>query len=631
MKLKKIRIDRVGKLLTLFAFAYSCLFNSHLNATTTYIPNGNEYNISGQLVGDQIGTSISIGSNGGFVVWQDNSSDPFGYGVSTHRLDSSGNPIGSSIRINSILEGDQEKPHVGVMPNGGAYFVWEGGASGFHRVYYRVMNPQGLFIEKEKLITSANSGEQTEPSLVVLKDGSAVVAWTDYLADGSYKGVSARVISENGQSLGEPFRLNQFNKGNQHKVKVAALPEGGFVAIWVSDQQQSQNSLDIVGRIFSAKGEALSDEKILSPEGINANPDVAVTGDSVAVAWEKLNLENKQDRWDIAVRSFRLNFEPLSDTSLANLRLKGDQIAPKIEGGNSGAMLVWNSLGQDKSREGVLARFIDSTGRLSASEIIVNTYQDHSQIHPTLSNSQGKYIVAWSTPRIGKSGFDIVAQRFVAKDAQEELLPKIADIFVNPISQTEMFVSWPKMNGMNISHYELYIGDQVNPKIFSNNYVLWPGLRPGSEYAFRVAYIAEDGRRSEISSYGFNKTWGKDYNNDELPDDWQLIYFGSERNNWPGPEQDSDGDGATNQEEFLAGTDPSDASDKLTVELLNLEDGQRLQWNAKPGAVYQLQNSNNLNGSWINVGEPVLASESETGISLRSVGDVNFYRIKKIR
>ena len=74
---------------------------------------------------------------------------------------------------------------------------------------------------------------------------------------------------------------------------------------------------------------------------------MAVAGDSLAVTWEKLNLENKQDRWDIAVRSFRLNIEPLCDTTLANLRLKGDQIAPKIEGGNSGAMLVWNSLGQD--------------------------------------------------------------------------------------------------------------------------------------------------------------------------------------------------------------------------------------------------------------------------------------------
>ena len=29
-EIKKIRIDRVGKLLTLFAFAYSCLFNFHL-------------------------------------------------------------------------------------------------------------------------------------------------------------------------------------------------------------------------------------------------------------------------------------------------------------------------------------------------------------------------------------------------------------------------------------------------------------------------------------------------------------------------------------------------------------------------------------------------------------------------
>jgi len=631
MKLVKIRIVRVSKLLTSFAFVFSCLLNSDLNATSTYIPKGSEYDLSGQLVGDQIGTSISIGSNGGFVVWQDNSSDPFGYGISTQRVDSSGNPVGAPIRVNSLLKGDQEKPCVGVMSNGGAFFAWEGGASGFHRVYYRVVDSQGLFIQQEQLVTSADSGEQTEPSLVVLKDGSAVITWTDYLADGSYKGISARTISENGQILGQPFRLNQFNKGNQHKSKVVALPEGGFAAIWVSDQQQNQKSLDIVGRVFSGNGKALTDEVVLSPEGVNANPAVALTGDSLIVTWETLNLENRQDRWDIAVRSFNLNLEPLSEATLANLRLKGDQIAPKIEGGDSGAMLVWNSLGQDKSREGVIARFIDSNGLLSASETIVNTHQDHSQMYPTLSNSQGDYIVAWSTPRIGKSGFDIVAQRFVAEDAQEDLLPEIADIFVNPISQTEMFVSWPKVNGVNISHYELYFGDQVNAKNFTNNYVLWPGLRPGSEYAFRIAYVTEDGRRSKISAFGFNKTWGKDYNNDGLPDDWQLLYFGSEKNNWLGLKQDSDGDGATNQQEFMAGTDPSDASDKLTVEMLKLEEGQRLQWNAQPGAVYQLQHSTDLNGRWINVGEPVLASENETGISLRSVEDVNFYRIKKIR
>ena len=170
-----------------------------------------------------------------------------------------------------------------------------------------------------------------------------------------------------------------------------------------------------------------------------------------------------------------------------------------------------------------------------------------------------------------------------------------------------MFVSWPKVSGINIKHYELYYNDQVNPKRFGGNYVLWPGLRPGSEYAFRVAYVTEDGRRSKLSAFGVNKTWGRDYNEDGLPDDWQSRYFGNKTNNWAGAMEDSDGDGATNQQEFAAGTDPSDSTDLLVLDLSKMEEGQRLQWNAQPGAVYQLQQSNEISEEWLNVGEPILA------------------------
>ena len=95
--------------------------------------------------------------------------------------------------------------------------------------------------------------------------------------------------------------------------------------------------------------------------------------------------------------------------------------------------------------------------------------------------------------------------------------------------------------------------------------------------------------------------------------------------------EDSDGDGATNQQEFAAGTDPSDSTDLLVLDLSKMEEGQRLQWNAQPGAVYQLQQSNEISEEWLNVGEPILASESEAGVSLKSVADMSFYRIKKIR
>ena len=101
--------------------------------------------------------------------------------------------------------------------------------------------------------------------------------------------------------------------------------------------------------------------------------------------------------------------------------------------------------------------------------------------------------------------------------------------------------------------------------------------------------------------------------------------------NWSGALEDSDGDGATNQQEFAAGTDPSDPEDLLILDLSKMEEGQRLQWNAQPGAVYQLQQSSEISGEWLNIGEPVLASEREAGISLKSVEDMSFYRIKKIR
>ena len=94
---------------------------------------------------------------------------------------------------------------------------------------------------------------------------------------------------------------------------------------------------------------------------------------------------------------------------------------------------------------------------------------------------------------------------------------------------------------------------------------------------------------------------------------------------------DSDGDGATNQQEFAAGTDPSNSADLLVLDLSNMEEGQRLQWNTQPGAVYQLQHSSDISEEWLNVGEPVLASDREAGVTLKSVANMSFYRIKKIR
>ena len=593
---------------------------------------GTEFDLTGKLVGDQVGTRVAMGSEGGYLVWQDNATDEFGLGISALRMDVAGNPVGAPVRINSLLAGDQENPRVGVLKSGGAIFAWEGGASGFHRVHYRVTNSQGLFLGEDRFVTGPESGEQVEPAVAVLKNGRAVLAWTDYLDDGSFKGVSARIIGSEGQALSESFRLNKFTLGNQHKAQVVAMPGERFAAAWVSDQQQDDRSIDVVLRVFSATGQALTEETIVTPVGVSANPTLNVSGESLVVAWEQLDLEQKINRWDIGARSFDFNLKPLSEPVLANLHRKGDQFAPQLQGGPQGAMLVWTSLGQDKSREAVMGRFINDSGRLVEGEVSVNTTQALAQMQPTLTlSTKGEFLVAWSTPHLGETGFDVVGQRYGSEKAPA-LLPAIAEVFVNPLSESELLVSWPAVKGLDVKHYEVYFDGLTTPKLFVDNHVVWAGLRPGSEYAFQVAYQLEDGRRSELSSLGFSKTWGRDYNADGLPDDWQRQHFGKDASAWPGAAVDSDGDGATNGQEFAAGTDPSDKSDSLSVSLAKLERGQRLEWNARPGALYQLQHTAALgSGSWVNVGEPVLALEGRAGITLESVENMKFYRIKKIR
>ena len=58
-------------------------------AQTNYVPNGVEYAIAGSLPGDQVAPQLALGVSGGYLVWEDNTTDGDGLGISALRLDSS--------------------------------------------------------------------------------------------------------------------------------------------------------------------------------------------------------------------------------------------------------------------------------------------------------------------------------------------------------------------------------------------------------------------------------------------------------------------------------------------------------------------------------------------------------------
>jgi len=414
------------------------------------------------------------------------------------------------------------------------------------------------------------------------------------------------------------------------------LPNGSVAAVWVSDQQQDKASMDVVARVFNSLGQPITNEVIVSKKGISADPVIGVTDDRLMVAWEQVNLKDAKARWDIHVRSYDFNLKPVSEQVIANTTIHGDQFDVNLKGGAGGAILVWNSIGQDGSRETVMGRYVNEKGLFEGKEFQVNTQVNAGQIQPNVStNADGDWLVTWSTPRRGNVGLDVVAQRFGVESTNEEPLKPISVVFVNPLSESDLLVSWPKMMGMEVQQFEIYLDDNPNPKTVNNNFLVWKGLQPGREYAFRVGYVSKDGRKSPLSNYGFNKTWGRDYNNDGLPDDWQRGHFGNNSAKWPSGTLDTDGDRVANMEEFMAGTDPMDVSSVLVMEVTVLEKGHRISWESEPGFVYQLEMTSNLKNFqetiWVPEGDPIIAADNISGITVKMVDNLSFFRIKRIR
>ena len=107
-------------------------------------------------------------------------------------------------------------------------------------------------------------------------------------------------------------------------------------------------------------------------------------------------------------------------------------------------------------------------------------------------------------------------------------------------------------------------------------------------------------------------------------------HFGADILSWPLPTVDSDGDGASNLEEFLAGTDPKVPASVLRERLADTSQGMFLSWNTQEGLVYQVQTAPSSQGPWTNLGGLRFAADTVDSIYVGG-GSSGYYRIVRLR
>ncbi|MBX3748049.1 MAG: hypothetical protein KF833_22300 [Verrucomicrobiae bacterium] len=607
---------------------------------------GGEFLLTPQAPGDQVLPHLALGSTGGWLVWQDAATDGQGLGISALAVNETLSPQGGRFRINEIATGDQEHARVALLPGGGAVFVWQGAPrEGFPSVYARILGPSGTFVTGDIRIPSGAGEHQVEPSVAVLTGGVVVITWASFRQDSANYDVFGRLISASGTLLGEEFRVNQQIGMGRRAPTVASSAEGGFLVAWVGERLVGERDFRddsgrrVIGggapvfeialytRAFSSSAQPLTgDQRIAGTDAPAAHPTlVAIPGGPHLLAWTKRNPTSRENGYDIAALRLGATGQPLGSEFLVNQHVFGDQYRPRLAAGSSGALAVWSSMGQDGSWEGVYGRWVDGTSGPSADEFLVNSTTGGGQIFPAVAgDGRGRFLTAWSSNLPG-SGMDLFGQRLVI---EEKLAPPGVPL-VSGLTSSSVMISWPPVPGIEVASYRVYAAGGGLLAEVDANYWVYEALAPGSVISVEIAYVLASGEASPRSAAAQGRTWGADRNFDGLPDDWQELYWpGAER--YPGPHEDSDGDGATNLEEWLAGTDPTDPTSRLTVRVQPTPLGLRVEWTTRPGFLYQLQSSSD-GRVWTAQGGPRFAADTVDGITLMASEEVSLYRVLRVR
>lgn len=261
-------------------------------------------------------------------------------------------------------------------------------------------------------VNSYTTDYQAHPAVATEAGGGYVVVWDSNTQDGSARGVFGQQFLADGSPSGSEFAVNSFTTYAQGIAAVAANGAGDFVVTWTSYQQDG-NGAGVFGKRFVAgvpqaefqvNTYTLGDQK-----GVSVAADPA--GDT-AVAWWSVGQDGSGP--GVVTRRFGPSGSPLTGEQPVNTFTSGAQWFPAVAALGSGEfVVVWESVGQDGSGYGIRARRIDGSGVPTGTEIAVNSFTTGDQTRPAVAPSpDGGFVVVWTSVGQDGSGEGVFGRAF---------------------------------------------------------------------------------------------------------------------------------------------------------------------------------------------------------------------------
>ena len=336
--------------------------------------------------------AVGIDANGNYViVWTSAAQDGSGAGVYAQRYNSRGVALGTEFRVNELTTNDQLGASVAMKSDGGFIVTWTSvGQDGNNEgVYARIFDSQGNGASEFR-VNQTTTGTQQAPAIGVDGTGNFVIAWEGN-GSGDTAGIYARRFRANGTTFGGELLVNTTTINTQFDPAIAVGQDGQFMVVW-------DDAIGTHGRRFNSSGVALdANDLLLHVDITSGNADVATNGTGAYhIVWRTTGNGDGSGSalWKMELGATDTAPQALEQVTTSTIN---SQTEPSIASdGNGDFIITWQGTGPGDTA-GVFARKFDSQSTPQGAEFRLNATTAGSQVFVSAAMVDlDNFVAVWS-------------------------------------------------------------------------------------------------------------------------------------------------------------------------------------------------------------------------------------------
>jgi hypothetical protein len=352
---------------------------------------GPEFRVNSRTVGSQLTPSVAALKDGDFVTtWASMGQDGSSWGIFGQRYGSDGSRAGGEFGVNTTTANEQTNPAVVATTDGGFTVAWLGHVSSLRQNGYELraqrLSATGAKLGSEFRIADALATQISAPALTSTAAGGFAATWMVKrgVLDTYY--VFARLFDRSGRPTTAEIPVASDPSAVFTKTPTITSINGGYVVLW-AHAAGAGSKPGIKGQRLSATGSRVGAEfAVTGTSFVQSDPVVAPTADGgFVVAWVSAGQDGSGK--GVYAQRYTAAGARQGTAFRVNTTVGYDQTEPAVASGPGGGFLVvWTSVDQDGSKQGVFARRFDADGTPLDVEFGINTtvanaqYQDRKSV-----------------------------------------------------------------------------------------------------------------------------------------------------------------------------------------------------------------------------------------------------------